>query len=65
MAKTQPAAMIGPLDLNLSDMVDVISTKTKDTMLGGTVYNCAVVDVYPKVLMIVGRNSEKLYKRYW
>lgn len=61
IAITLPAAMIGPLALILSDSSDVIRTVTKAAKFGGTVNSCAVVVlVYPRPVMMVGRNREKL-----
>ncbi len=52
--------MKGPRIFNLSDAIAVIKTKKNATMFGGTVKSWALVDVYPRSLMRVGRNSEKL-----
>ena len=51
-------AISGPLALTLSDRNDVASTMKNAAMLGGTVNNWAMVDVYPRPLMMVGRKRE-------
>ena len=59
IATEQPPSMIGPRALILSDKVEQIKTVKKAPMLGGTVNSCAVTRVYPRLEMMVGRNSEK------
>lgn len=60
IATMQPTAMIGPRALMRSERNEVARTKRKAAMLGGTVNSCAVVFVYPRPLMMVGKKREKL-----
>lgn len=61
IAREQPIRITGPRALILSDMKVALITAMNPTVLGGTVSSWAVILVYPKVLIIVGRKSENEY----
>lgn len=60
IARPDPASIMGPRILNLSEYKVVASTSRNDTKLGGTVRSCVFSAVYPRDLIMVGRKSEKL-----
>ena len=59
MATEHPTNMTGPRTLNLSDAHVPKRTAKKPAMLGGTVKSWAVIRVYPRPEMMVGRKREK------
>lgn len=61
IAREQPTRITGPRALILSDKKVALITAMNPTVLGGTVSSWAVMLVYPKVFIIVGRKSENEY----
>lgn len=59
IAREQQTSITGPRALTLSDKKVTPITAKNPTMFGGTVNSCAVTFLYPKVVIMVGRKSEK------
>ena len=65
IARMHPSIMDKPGALTRSQKPAVINKKQNAAMLRGTVNICAVAAVYPKALMMVGRDREKLDQHRW
>lgn len=59
IASEQQTSITGPRALILSDTKVAPITAKNPTIFGGTVNSCAVTFSYPKVVIMVGRKSEK------
>lgn len=58
IAVLAPANIKTPLRLNLSEKWEIKRTVKKPHMFGGTLNSCVIVELYPRLLMMVGKKSE-------